>query len=135
MLNFYYYDSPTGRVLALGSYEERGDGATLRAIGGGLINPATEYAPNGVKTSRPMFAANVALDKQTIVADTIDGATISNIPAGTVAKVYKDGDALPRSAIVVNDGSLVLRVDSAGTYQIVLSNFPTQDASFQVHAT
>lgn len=135
MINFYYYDTATGRVLATGSYDDRGDGAAARAIAAGPINPATEYAPAGVKTARPLFAPALVIDKLAIVADAVDGATITNIPVGATAKVFKDGDALPRAAIVVSDGSLVLRTDSAGSLLIVLSNFPTQEQTFTVHAT
>jgi len=135
MINFYYYDTATGRVLAIGSYEERGDGAAARALGSGVISPASEYAPGGVKTARPVFAPALAINKLSITADAVDGATITNIPAGTVAKIYKDGDALPRAAIVVNDGSLLLQADSAGSYQLVFSNFPRQETTFTVQAT
>jgi len=135
MINFYYYDTGTGRVLATGSYEERGDGAAARALGSGVILPATEYAPGGVKTARPLFAPALAIDKLSILANVIDGATVINIPAGTVAKIYKDGDSLPRAAIVINDGSLLLQADSAGSYQVVFSNFPKQETTFTVTAT
>lgn len=135
MINFYYYDTANGRVLATGSYDERGDGAAARAVGSGLINPATEYAPGGVKTARPVFNPAPTIDKLAIAADTIDGATIANIPAGTVAKIYKDQDALPRAAIVITDGSLVLKVDTAGLYQVQLTNFPAQDVTFTVRAS
>lgn len=135
MINFYYYDTATGRVLATGGYEERGDGAAARALGSGVISPASEYAPGGVKTARPVFAPALAIDKVTITANAIDGATITNIPAGTTVKVFKDGDSVPRAAVLVNDGSLLLQADSAGSYQIVLSKFPTQDATFTVTAT
>lgn len=135
MINFYYYDTATGRVLATGGYEERGDGAAARALGSGVIVPATEYAPGGVKTARPVFAPALAIDKLTILANAVDGATITNIPAGTTAKIYKDGDSLPRAAILINDGTLLLQADSAGSYQIVFSKFPTQDTTFTVSAT
>lgn len=135
MINFFYYDTATGRVLATGAYDDRGDGAAARAIGSGAINPATEYAPAGVKTARPVFNPALVLDKLLILADAADGATVTNIPAGTVAKIFKDTDSVPRGAIVVADGSLVLRADSAGSYQIVLSNFPTQEQVFTVLAT
>jgi hypothetical protein len=135
MLNFYYYDTATGRVLARGSYDERGDGAAARAIAVGTINPSTEYAPAGVKTARPLFAPALAIDKLAILADATDQATISNITAGTIAKIYKDQDALPRAVATVNDGALAVRADTAGAYLIVLSNFPAQEQSFTVQAT
>lgn len=135
MINFYYYDTATGRILATGAYEERGDGAAARALAVGTISPSTQYAPGGVKTTRPVFSPALAIDKATITADMVDGATVSNIPAGSVVKVFKDGDAVPRAAVTVNDGSLVLQSDSAGTYQIVITNFPTQEVSFTVVAT
>lgn len=134
MINFYYYDTATGRVLAIGGYEERGDGAPARALGSGVISPASEYAPGGVKTARPEFSPALAIDKLSITADAVDGATVTNIPAGTTAKVFKDGDSVPRAAILVNDGTLLLQADSAGSYQIVFSKFPTQDTTFTVVA-
>lgn len=134
MLQFYIYNSATGQVLARAFYDEIGDGAAARAVGTGIINPSTEYAPAGVKTARPVFV-NLALDKLVIAADGIDGATITNVPASTVVKVFKDQDKFPRGVVTVNDGSFVLKVDTAGTYRLVLSNFPTQDATFTVQAT
>lgn len=135
MLSLYLYDTATGRVLAVASYDERGDGASARAVIVGGINQATEYAPAGVKTARPTFAANVTIDKTAILANATDTATISNVPVGSVAKVYKDQDALPRGVATISDGNFGLRVDTAGVYQIVLSNFPTQDKTFTVVAT
>ena len=135
MINFYLYDSDSGRVLGTGTYDERGDGATNRAVKAGTINPDTEYAPGGVKTARPTFnLTTLLLDKQNIVANGVDQATISGVPAGTVVKVFKDEDKFPRGAATVNDGSVSLRVDTAGAYRIVLENFPTQVTSFTVLA-
>jgi hypothetical protein len=134
MLNIYLYNTATGQVLATAGYDERGDGAAARTLVLGTINPLTEYAPAGVKTARPVFSPALTIDKFAITADAVDSATISNIPAGTVAKIFKDGDSVPRAAATVNDGSLVLQVDTAGQYKIVLSNFPRQDTTFIVVA-
>lgn len=135
MLNFYLYETSTGRVLAVGAYDERGDGAAARSIGSGTINPATQYAPAGVVTARPAFnLATLLLDKQNIVANAVDTATVSGIPAGTIAKIYKDQDEFPRAIVTIADGTLLLRVDTAGVYLIVLSNFPTQQHTFKVVA-
>lgn len=134
MLQLYLYDTSNGRVLAKGSYDERGDGAAARALVLGAIDASTEYAPAGVKTARPVFSG-LALDKAIIVANAVDGATLSGIPNGAVARIYKDGESTPRAAATVSDGSLLLKADTAGVYRIVLSNFPTQDASFTVTAT
>lgn len=136
MINFYVYDSDTGRVLGTGSYDERGDGAANRALKIGVINADLEYAPGGVKTPRPTFnPLTLLLDKTAILANGVDAATISGVPAGTTVKVFKDSDAFPRGVAVVNDGTLVLRVDTAGVYRLVLENFPTQVTSFTVTAT
>lgn len=136
MINFYLYESSTGRVLATGSYDERGDGAAARSVAAGAINPATQYAPAGVVTARPTFNfATLLLDKQNIVANAVDTATVSGIPGGTIAKIYKDQDEFPRAIVTVSDGTLLLRVDTAGSYLIVLSNFPTQQHTFRVLAT
>ena len=136
MINFYYYDTATGRVLATGSYNEIGDGAAARALASGIIDPVREYAPGGVRTARPTFnLATLLLDKSTILANGVDSATFTGVPAGTVAKVFKDQDTLPRGVTTVNDGTLVLRVDTAGVYHVLFMNFPTQDATFKVTAT
>lgn len=136
MLTFYLYETSTGRVLALGAYDERADGAAARSVGVGVINPATQYAPAGVVTARPTFNfATLLLDKAAILANAVDAATVSGIPAGTVARIFKDQDQYPRAAGVINDGTLQLRVDTAGRYLIVLANFPTQEHTFSVVAT
>lgn len=136
MINFYVYDTANGRVLGVGSYDETGDGAAGRALGLGVINPATEYAPGGVKTARPTFnLSTLLLDKSTIIANATDAATISGIPVGTLAQVFKDPQTRPRAAGVISDGNIVLRVDTPGTYRVKLSGFPTQDHTFVVNAT
>ncbi len=136
MINFYLYETSSGRVLALGSYDERGDGAAARTVAGGVINPLTQYVPAGVVTARPTFnLATLLLDKQAILANAVDTATISGIPNGSIVKVYKDQDAFPRAILTIADGTLQLRVDTAGAYQIVISNFPTQQHTFNVVAT
>lgn len=136
MIQFYVYDTATGRVLGTGSYDERGDGAAARAIVAGVINSATEYAPGGVKTARPTFnLVTLLLDKTAILADATDTATLTGVPVGTLIKVFKDAEAFPRSVVTVNDGTLLLRVDAAGVYRLQLSNFPTQDYAFTVAAT
>lgn len=135
MLNFYLYETATGRVLATGNYDERGDGAAARTVASGVINAATQYAPAGVVTARPTFnLATLLLDTQAIVANAVDQATVSGIPAGTLAKIYKDQDQFPRAAVVIADGTLQLRADTAGRYLIRLSNFPTQEHTFVVVA-
>lgn len=136
MLNFYLYETSTGRVLGVGAYDERGDGAAARSVASGEINPATQYAPAGVVTARPTFNfATLVIDKQTIAANAIDAATVSGVPAGTIARIFKDQDRYPRAAGVINDGTLQLKVDTAGRYLIVLTNFPTQEHTFAVVAT
>jgi hypothetical protein len=136
MLQFFIYDTATGRVLGVGTYDERGDGAAARGVAVGTINPDVEYAPGGVKTARPVFnLLTLLLDKTTLVANGVDMATISGIPNGTVVEVFKDQDVFPRGVATVTDGSLQLRVDAAGVYRIVLENFPTQSYAFQVVAT
>lgn len=135
MLPFYIYNTANGQVLGTGSYDERGDGATTRAVGAGVIVPATEYAPGGVRTARPVFNPAIALDKSAIIANATDAATLSAIPSGSVVRVHKDQDQFPRAVMTITDGTLVLRVDTAGRYRITVSNFPTQDAVFTVTAT
>lgn len=136
MINFYIYDAATGRVLGVGAYDERGDGAASRTLVVGTINADTEYAPGGVKAPRPTFdLLTLALDKETILANGVDTATLSGVPVGTLAKVFKDQDTFPRAVTTVNDGALLLRVDTAGVYRIVLSNFPAQEHAFTVIAT
>lgn len=134
MLNLYFYDTATGRVLGTGSYNEVGDGATARALVVGLIDPATEYAPGGVKTARPTFSTVVA-DKLSFLANGVDGVTFTGVPANTVAKIFKDQELLPRGITTVNDGTLVLRAEAAGVYRVLFMNFPTQDMTIQVSAT
>jgi len=135
MINLYIYDTGSGRVLGVGTYDERGDGAAARAIAVGSIVPALEYAPAGVKTARPTFnLATLLLDKPNIVANAVDSATVSGVPNGTTAKIYKDQEIFPRSVAVITDGSVVLRAEVAGVYRIVLENFPTQDTTFTVTA-
>ena len=134
MIQFYIYDTANGRVLARGGYDESGDGAATRSIGMGPIDPSIQYVPAGVKTTRPLFT-NLSLDKTSILADTVDGATITNVPAGTVVKVFKDAEKFPRGVVTVADGTFVLKVDTAGVYRITLINFPNQDATFTVNAT
>lgn len=136
MIHLFIHDTTTGRVLGTGSYDERGDGAAGRAIRAGQINPLTQYAPGGVITARPTFNLELlTIDKTGILANAVDSATVSGIPADTVVKVFKDQDAVPRGVATVNDGTLVLRVDTVGVYTIELENFPIQATRFQVSAT
>jgi hypothetical protein len=136
MLSVYVYNTANGQVLGRGSYQEAGDGASARAVAFGNINPTTQYAPGGVITARPTFnLATLVINKLAILADSTDSATISGVPNNTLVRVFKDQDASPRAAGVVTDGTAVLRVDTPGTYQVVLSNFPTQEYTFTVVAT
>lgn len=134
MIPFYIYDTGNGRILALGSYDERGDGAAARAVAAGTINPTTEYAPGGVKTARPTVTS-ITLNKTTIVGNGVDTCTFSGIPTGAQVAIYKDQDFLPRAVGVITDGTLVLTVDAVGSYAIVFSGFPVQEVRFTVTAT
>lgn len=140
MIPFYLYESTTGRVLAIATYDERGDGAAAgtRQLAAGAIEPLTEYAPSGVKTPRPRVTLAISplvAGETIVVGNSVDTATITLIPAGSLALVYKGNENFATAAIVVNDGTLTLTFDAAGTYRILIRKFPNVDNSFQVKAT
>lgn len=133
MLQLYVYETSTGRVLAQGFYDERGDGATARSIGLGSISPATEYVPAGVKTARPVVA--MAINKNTVIANGVDSVTITLIPVGSRVSIFKDQDQLARAVVTVSDGTLVATFDTTGVYTLVIALFPNVEVSFTVTAT
>ena len=135
MIPYFIYESATGRALAVIAYDERGDGATsTRVLAAGAIDADTEYAPGGVKTSRPRLTS-MAADKQSVIGDGADAVTVSQIPSGATAAIFSDASSLPRAARVVNDGTLVVTFDAAGSYRIVVSLFPYVQVTFLVSAT
>lgn len=117
--DFVVYDM-TGRIVRFGSVQESeldrvasGPGESyLEGIG----DQRTQYIVGGVITARPTF--NVSFDNGTVAEG--GTVTISNIPVGTVARV--EGETM-----VVNDGTLAITLPYAGTYRVILQNFPNQD--------
>lgn len=134
MIEFYLYDSDSGRVLATGQYDELGDGALARSLKGGHIDPATQYAPGGVITARAP-ASTIALDKTTVAADGIDKVRVSNVPNPSTVFVALVGDAVSRATRRVTDGFAEITFPAVGQWRIDVKSFPVMDTSYYVNAT
>lgn len=135
MLPLYIYETSTGRVLAAGTYDERGDAAaSARVLAFGAIDPATEYAPAGVKTARPRVTT-MLINKQSVLANGADSVSITVIPVGSKVSVFKDAEDFARAIVTVNDGTLVATFEAAGNYRILVRLFPNVDVTFLVSAT
>ena len=73
---------------------------------------------------------NAALDFDTINADGVDEATITNVPNPSTAII--NGEKYSEE---ITDGKLVFTTDVEGTYFIQILSFPFKDKEFIVNAS
>jgi hypothetical protein len=91
----------------------------------------THYALDGALTARPLPACT--LDKTTIIADGLDTATLSGIPAGSSVRVT---DSNGTTDYTVNDGAMEITADEPGTITITVTPaFPYKPLTVTVTAS
>ncbi|MFH0299834.1 hypothetical protein AAFX91_21885 [Bradyrhizobium sp. 31Argb] len=83
-----------------------------------------------VKANRPIA---LVASKSEIVADGIDAATISGIPAGAAVTIVCNG--LELASAVIDDGNIELTAISAGVYHVLVSRPTFNPASIEVMAS
>lgn len=132
-MDYVAFDTLTGEIITFGSCPPGQLSAQTRHGTRGVLEGQgqshTHYVVNTEIVERPLMGATI--NKNSISADNIDAAIVSNIPNGTQYKVR--GYAMASGEI--NDGVFSLTTDTPGVYEINLFNFPYQDAVFLVTAT
>lgn len=133
-VDFVTHD-PSGLIHAHGSISTAADlvDATLAAqVNGtglsvlrGTGTPATHYVDNGQLRPRPVLP--VQADRMVILADGHDAATLSGLPAGTVA-------ALDGTTVTVAAGTLAVTTTLPATHQVALTCWPYQDTVVEITA-
>lgn len=135
MMRYALYRRDTGRITCVCEINHQGtlvdvnpDAALFAPIEvtDPAVSAATHYVANGEIVERPAFPA--AFDKLSIVADGADAATLSPLPAGALVRV-------DRTPYAVQDGSLVIRATTGGTYHVTCTNWPCRDFAAAVTAT
>jgi hypothetical protein len=90
------------------------------------IEMLTHYAVNGSHSPRPIMPCT--LDKDTILANGIDAAILSNLPNPSIVTVGSQ-------VVEVTDGTLTITVNYAKDYPIKVEAFPHLDWQGMIHGT
>lgn len=125
MILFAVYDLTTGEILRSGQCAD-GDLELQAGDGQAVIERASQYQHDGNSyvdlTGEPTVTARPDMPA------TIDGLTISGIPAGAVLTIEGVD-------YTVDDGEAELSFTLPGTYQVKLSLWPYLDKVFEVVST
>lgn len=125
---FVVYDSATGLIKRVGSAMDGGGGAGTASSQAGAgesvligvsASPETEYVDVATGAVKPRPTLGLSIDKTTIVADGVDAATISGIPAGAQYAII--GTSIGGT---VNDGTLEVTSAKKGKLEVIIEHPP-----------
>ena len=91
----------------------------------GIADDVTQYIVDYIVCDRPAFPG--VLSSSSIIADGVDGVTISSLPNPTLVMING-------SNYEVTDGIFEFTLDIPGKYKILCQAFPYQDKEFEVTA-
>lgn len=132
IITYTVYNTTTGQIVLNGVAEDEEQAALQPGQDEDIdldeADPATEYYPSGVKTTRPLFTAANSWSKTTFTANGTDSAVFgSSLPNPThitiigpsgVPNVYEETNT---------DTSLTIKATVKGEYEITIRGFPYQD--------
>jgi hypothetical protein len=148
MIAWTLYDTTSGEILAVGSAPDEAT-ANLQATTAGtavLLEESTLGADRVDVSGTPTLAARTAMhvggvptaaSATTIDIDGVDTVTITPVPVGATLRIALPDDVGidPIAAQTVNDGSVVLTTNVAGSYVVTLSSFPLADFTVTINAS
>ena len=125
---FVVFDLASGRIKRTGVAMDAGGGASAAAsqaeAGEGVLvgvtaNPMTQYVDTSSNSVVARPSLILSIDKTTIVADGVDTATITGIPANATF-------AIPSRKLsgVISDGVLEVTSNVAGAFDVIVELFP-----------